>query len=201
MCSRPVEVAVASGKIAACESLSVTTTATSPQASRPWPMRLRASPTSWWSRPTATARAPPTRCRWTVRCRYRRPPTVSISSTAPPTDCVHIALTGMLDYRPDLVVSGINNGQNMGDDTLYSGTVAAATEAYLFGIPAIAFSQVHGGWERSIGGEGRARHRAAPLRPARIAVPAEREHPEPALREHGAADRRPGWGAATRPSR
>jgi 5'-nucleotidase len=64
-----------------------------------------------------------------------------------PTDCVHVALTGMLDFRPDLVVSGINNGQNMGDDTLYSGTVAAATEAYLFGIPAIAFSQVNAGWE------------------------------------------------------
>ena len=64
-----------------------------------------------------------------------------------PTDCVHIALTAMLDYCPDLVVSGINNGQNMGDDTLYSGTVAAATEAYLFGIPAIAFSQVNPGWE------------------------------------------------------
>jgi 5'-nucleotidase len=63
-----------------------------------------------------------------------------------PTDCVHIALTGLLDQQPDLVVSGINNGQNMGDDTLYSGTVAAATEAYLFGIPAIAFSQVHSGW-------------------------------------------------------
>ncbi len=63
-----------------------------------------------------------------------------------PTDCVHIALTGMLDARPDLVVSGINNGQNMGDDTLYSGTVAAATEGYLFGIPAIAFSQVEFGW-------------------------------------------------------
>ncbi|MES2756274.1 MAG: 5'/3'-nucleotidase SurE [Pseudomonadota bacterium] len=63
-----------------------------------------------------------------------------------PTDCVHVALTGMLDYRPDLVVSGINNGPNMGDDTLYSGTVAAATEAYLFGIPAIAFSQAEYGW-------------------------------------------------------
>jgi 5'-nucleotidase len=63
-----------------------------------------------------------------------------------PTDCVHVALTGMLDYRPDLVVSGINNGPNMGDDTLYSGTVAAATEAYLFGIPAIAFSQAEHGW-------------------------------------------------------
>lgn len=64
-----------------------------------------------------------------------------------PSDCVHVALTGLLDKRPDLVVSGINNGANMGDDTLYSGTVAAATEGYLFGIPAIAFSQVTKGWE------------------------------------------------------
>jgi len=63
-----------------------------------------------------------------------------------PSDCVHIALTGILDERPDLVVSGINQGQNMGDDTLYSGTVAAATEGYLFGLPAIAFSQVDKGW-------------------------------------------------------
>lgn len=63
-----------------------------------------------------------------------------------PSDCVHIALTGILSWRPDLVVSGINQGQNMGDDTLYSGTVAAATEGYLFGIPAIAFSQVEKGW-------------------------------------------------------
>jgi 5'-nucleotidase len=64
-----------------------------------------------------------------------------------PSDCVHIALTGMLGFKPDLVVSGINQGQNMGDDTLYSGTVAAATEGFLFGIPSIAFSQVHHGWE------------------------------------------------------
>jgi len=64
-----------------------------------------------------------------------------------PSDCVHVALTGLLDYRPDLVVSGINQGQNMGDDTLYSGTVAAATEGYLFGIPSIAFSQSEKGWE------------------------------------------------------
>jgi 5'-nucleotidase len=47
-----------------------------------------------------------------------------------PADCVHIALTGLLGYRPDLVVSGINNGANMGDDTLYSGTVGAAMEGY-----------------------------------------------------------------------
>jgi 5'-nucleotidase len=63
-----------------------------------------------------------------------------------PADCVHIALTGLLGYRPDLVVSGINNGANMGDDTIYSGTVGAAMEAYLFGIPAIAFSQIEKGW-------------------------------------------------------
>jgi 5'-nucleotidase len=63
-----------------------------------------------------------------------------------PSDCVHVALTGLLPHRPDLVVSGINNGANMGDDTLYSGTVAAAMEGFLFGIPAIAFSQVEKGW-------------------------------------------------------
>ena len=63
-----------------------------------------------------------------------------------PADCVHIALTGLLGYRPDLVVSGINNGANMGDDTIYSGTVGAAMEGYLFGIPAIAFSQLERGW-------------------------------------------------------
>ncbi len=63
-----------------------------------------------------------------------------------PTDCVHVALTGLLDFKPDLVVSGINNGQNMGEDTLYSGTVAAATEGSLFGVPSFAFSLVDKGW-------------------------------------------------------
>ena len=63
-----------------------------------------------------------------------------------PSDCVHVALTGLLEHKPDLVLSGINNGENMGDDTLYSGTVAAAMEGFLFGIPAIAFSQVEKGW-------------------------------------------------------
>ena len=63
-----------------------------------------------------------------------------------PADCVHIAMTGLLDYRPDLVVSGINNGANMGDDTIYSGTVGAAMEGFLFGVPAIAFSQVERDW-------------------------------------------------------
>jgi 5'-nucleotidase len=63
------------------------------------------------------------------------------------SDCVHIALTGLLGFRPDLVISGINNGANMGDDTIYSGTVAAAVEGHLFGIPSIAFSLVSKGWK------------------------------------------------------
>ncbi|NMG16733.1 5'/3'-nucleotidase SurE [Aromatoleum bremense] len=59
-----------------------------------------------------------------------------------PTDCVHLAVTGMLDHLPDMVVSGVNHGANMGDDTIYSGTVAAATEGFLLGVPAIAVSLV-----------------------------------------------------------
>ena len=57
-----------------------------------------------------------------------------------PTDCVHLAVTGLLDALPDMVVSGINHGANMGDDTIYSGTVAAAMEGFLLGIPSIAVS-------------------------------------------------------------
>jgi 5'-nucleotidase len=65
-----------------------------------------------------------------------------------PTDCVHIALTGFLEDRPDFVISGINQGENMGEDVLYSGTVAAAIEGVMFGIPGIAFSQVDRGWAK-----------------------------------------------------
>ena len=57
-----------------------------------------------------------------------------------PTDCVHIALTGLINFIPDLIVSGINHGPNMGDDTIYSGTVAAALEGYLLNIPSFAIS-------------------------------------------------------------
>ena len=57
-----------------------------------------------------------------------------------PTDCVHLAVTGLLDRLPDMVISGINHGANMGEDTIYSGTVAAATEGFLLGIPSIAVS-------------------------------------------------------------
>jgi 5'-nucleotidase len=59
-----------------------------------------------------------------------------------PTDCVHLAITGLLDFEPDMVVSGINAGANLGDDTLYSGTVAAAVEGRFLGLPAIAVSCV-----------------------------------------------------------
>ena len=62
--------------------------------------------------------------------------------TGTPTDCVNLAVNGLLDERPWLVVSGINRGANLGDDITYSGTVSAAMEAVLLGIPAVAFSQV-----------------------------------------------------------
>lgn len=65
---------------------------------------------------------------------------VSVEGT--PTDCVHLAVTGYLDPEPDMVVSGINEGANLGDDVLYSGTVAAATEGRYLGLPAIAISLV-----------------------------------------------------------
>jgi 5'-nucleotidase len=61
-----------------------------------------------------------------------------------PTDCVHIAITGLLAEPPDMLISGINHGENLGDDVLYSGTVAAAMEGRLLGIPAIAVSLVLG---------------------------------------------------------
>ena len=70
----------------------------------------------------------------------RRAPNGFFSVNGTPTDCVHIAVTGLLDFTPDVIVSGINLGANMGDDTIYSGTVAAAAEGYLLGIPAIAVS-------------------------------------------------------------
>jgi len=59
-----------------------------------------------------------------------------------PSDCVHLALTGFLDEEPDLVVSGINHGANLGDDVIYSGTVAAAMEGRFLGLPTIAVSLV-----------------------------------------------------------
>ena len=72
----------------------------------------------------------------------RRAPNGYFFVNGTPTDCVHLAVTGLLEDLPDVVVSGINYGANMGDDTIYSGTVAAATEGFLLGIPSIAISLV-----------------------------------------------------------
>jgi len=76
-----------------------------------------------------------------VRIREIDPHTHQVSGT--PTDCVHIALTGLLDRDPDMVISGINAGANLGDDVIYSGTVAAAMEGRFLGLPAIAVSLVY----------------------------------------------------------
>jgi 5'/3'-nucleotidase len=70
----------------------------------------------------------------------RRAPNGFLFVNGTPTDCVHLAVTGLLDQLPDMVISGINLGANMGDDTIYSGTVAAAVEGYLLGIPSLAVS-------------------------------------------------------------
>jgi 5'-nucleotidase len=75
-----------------------------------------------------------------VRIRETGKRTYSVSGT--PTDCVHIALTGLLEKDPDMVLSGINSGANLGDDVIYSGTVAAAMEGRFLGLPAIAVSLV-----------------------------------------------------------
>lgn len=73
-----------------------------------------------------------------LRARSHSTGFVSVDGT--PTDCVHLAITGLLEIEPDMVVSGINAGANLGDDVLYSGTVAAATEGRFLGFPAIAVS-------------------------------------------------------------
>lgn len=63
-----------------------------------------------------------------------------------PCDCIHVALSGVIGFKPDLIVSGINNGANLGDDTIHSGTLGAAQEGYLFRIPSISFSLVSRDW-------------------------------------------------------
>ena len=75
-----------------------------------------------------------------LRVREYEPGRYKIDGT--PSDCVHLAVTGFLDEDPDLVVSGINHGANLGDDTIYSGTVAAAMEGRFLGLPTIAVSLV-----------------------------------------------------------
>lgn len=75
-----------------------------------------------------------------IRARPLRDGVWQVAGT--PTDCVHLALSGLLDADPDIVVSGINNSANLGDDVIYSGTVAAAMEGRFLGLPAVAMSLV-----------------------------------------------------------
>lgn len=77
--------------------------------------------------------------------RFKRIDHYTCSVAGTPTDCVHLALTGMLDFEPDIVVSGINNSANLGDDVIYSGTVSAAMEGRFLGLPAVAMSLVSAG--------------------------------------------------------
>jgi 5'-nucleotidase len=78
-----------------------------------------------------------------LRVHQVEPDVYSVNGT--PTDCVHVAITGLLDDEPDMVVAGVNHGANLGDDVLYSGTVAAATEGRYLGLPAVAVSLVLSG--------------------------------------------------------
>ena len=82
-----------------------------------------------------------------LRARERKPRCFAISGT--PADCVYLGLHGLLPHRPDLVVSGVNRGANLGNDILYSGTVAAAMEGALHGLPAIAVS-LHFDWTQEV---------------------------------------------------
>jgi len=77
-----------------------------------------------------------------LRAEEIRPDVFAVDGT--PTDCVSLALHGLLDSPPDIVMSGINRGSNLGDDITYSGTVSAAMEATLMGVPAVAFSLAEG---------------------------------------------------------
>lgn len=74
--------------------------------------------------------------------RVQRAPNGFLFVDGTPTDCVHLAITGLMPEEPDMVISGINRGSNLGDDVLYSGTVAAAMEGRWLGFPAIAVSLV-----------------------------------------------------------
>ena len=120
-----------------------------------------------------------------------------------PTDCVHLAVTGLLDELPDIVMSGINLGANMGDDTIYSGTVAAATEGFLLGIPSLAVSLA----ARSAA---TFRHRRARRRRYRRSASRASRSAEPVLLNVNvpdvpttscAASKSRGWANATKPSR
>ena len=133
----------------------------------------------------------------------RRAPNGFFSVNGTPTDCVHLAVTGLLDFAPDVVVSGINLGANMGDDTIYSGTVAAAAEGYLLGIPALAISLTSKTGEHFESAIGVALQLVERFRrdPFGAAGAAERQRAGRRRRRACAASRSRAWASATRPSR
>src|SRR2546430_11733958 len=90
--------------------------------------------------------------------------TTGFATDGTPVDCVRFATLGLVEFQPELIVSGINHGSNLGDDITYSGTVAAALEGVVLGVPAIAVSQQsarRGAAFRGGGGSGAAPHAAA----------------------------------------
>ncbi len=102
--------------------------------------------TSSWSRPRPTSRASPIRCRSAIRCACARSARAITPSKGTPTDCVIMGVRMiMADKRPDLVLSGVNRGQNVAEDVTYSGTIAGAIEGAMLGIPSIALSQAYAG--------------------------------------------------------
>ena len=123
-----------------CGSCFPTTTATAPRACRPWSARcsgwteimLVAPERNHSGASNSLTLFEPLRVTQLGRNRWY--------CSGTPTDCVHIAITGLLPEDPDMVFSGINHGPNLGDDVLYSGTVAAAMEARVLDVPAVAIS-------------------------------------------------------------
>ena len=130
----------------------------------------------------------------------RRAPNGFLFVNGTPTDCVHLAVTGLLDQLPDLVISGINLGANMGDDTIYSGTVAAATEGFLLGIPSIAISLASkDGDAFRDGGDRRARAPRSPRAAAARRAAPQRQRAGHAARDAQGLPRSRGSVAGTRP--
>ena len=130
----------------------------------------------------------------------RRAPNGFLFVNGTPTDCVHLAVTGLLDYLPDMVISGINLGANMGDDTIYSGTVAAATEGFLLGIPSIAISlasKTARAFRDRRAGRARAPQRHGRTPAGRVAAQRQRAR-RSASRAQGLPRSR-GWAGGTRP--
>ena len=121
------------------------TMACTPPASRCWRESPQNSPTTWlWSRRKPTSPASPIRFRWPIRLRLRKISERHFAVKGTPTDCIIMGVRKlMIDNPPDLILSGVNKGQNVAEDVTYSGTIAGAMEGTLLGFPSIALSQCY----------------------------------------------------------